>query len=88
MDSFLDGNAAAGRLSEVFAQDATAFVVTCAACGDQAPLGSLRAYMGGPGLVLRCGSCDAAQIRLVSSGDRAWIDLRGVRVLQLPRSLG
>lgn len=78
----LDGNAAAGTLSEIFTPEPTTAVSTCASCGDQSPVGALPAYLGGPGLVLRCAACSAVQIRVASSGDRAWLDLQGISALQ------
>ncbi len=79
----LDGNAAAGALADVFAPDMTAAITSCAACGDGRPVGELRAYLLAPGLVLRCASCQAVQIRVVRAPGRAWLDLRGIRVLQV-----
>jgi hypothetical protein len=81
MSDRLDGNAAAGALSEIFTRDATAAVTVCATCGDRARVGALHAYLGGPGLVVRCGSCEAVQIRLVGAAGRVWHDLQGIRVL-------
>jgi hypothetical protein len=82
-DAPLDGNAAAGILSEVFAAEMTVAVTTCASCGARAQIGRLRAYLQAPGAVLRCATCDAAQIRLVRGPGRAWLDLRGVRVVEV-----
>ncbi len=79
----LDGNAAAGVLGDVFVSEITVAVTTCQNCGDTRPLGELRAYMDAPGVVLRCASCGQVQIRMVRSDGRAWIDLRGVRVMEL-----
>lgn len=79
----LDGNAAAGVLAEVFVFDVTVARTTCAACGDTRPLAELRAYLQAAGTVLRCASCDAVQLRFVRSADRAWLDLRGIEVLQV-----
>jgi Family of unknown function (DUF6510) len=79
----LDGNAAAGALAEVFVAEMTTAVTTCADCGDARMLGELRAYLQGPGVVLRCATCGTVQIRLVRAPDKAWLDLRGVRTLQL-----
>lgn len=79
----LDGNGVAGALAELFVTEITVAVTTCAACRDTRPVGELRAYVDAPGIVLRCASCDAAQIRMVRAPDRAWIDLRGVGVLQV-----
>ena len=84
MDTSLDGNAAAGALGDLLAFDVTVAVSTCAMCGDARPVAELHAYMDAPGMVLRCASCGAAQLRLVRSGDRAWLDLRGIQVLEIP----
>jgi hypothetical protein len=83
VDTYLDGNAAAGALGDMFAFDVTMAVSTCASCGDPRPVAGLRAYMDAPGIVLRCASCGAAQVRLVRSRDRAWLDLRGIQVLEI-----
>ena len=83
MDTSLDGNAAAGTLGDLFAFDVTMAVSTCAICGDTRPVAELHAYMDAPGMVLRCASCGAAQLRLVRSGDRGWLDLRGIQVLEI-----
>ena len=84
----LDGNAAAGDLSAVFAVDVTAAVAQCAGCGRSAAFAETALYLQGPGTVLRCRGCDTALVRLVSSADRQWLDLRGVAVLQLGRPVG
>jgi uncharacterized Zn finger protein len=86
-DTVLDGNAAGGVLSEVFQSDITGAVTTCATCGAVHSVGELRAYLQAPGTVLRCSTCGAVQLRLVRGPDRAWLDVRGVRVLevQLPK---
>jgi hypothetical protein len=79
----LDGNVVAGALAELFRMDMTTAVTTCAGCGDRHPVGELRAHVDAPGIVLRCTGCAAVQIRLVRAPNRAWIDLRGVAVLQV-----
>jgi Family of unknown function (DUF6510) len=83
VDTSLDGNAAAGALGGLFAFDVTVAVSTCAICDDARPVAELHAYMDAPGIVLRCASCGAAQLRLFDSGDRAWLDLRGIQVLEI-----
>ena len=83
MDAAVDGNAVAGTLAEIFVIDMTVARTMCASCGDTRPMAELRAYVRSAGTVLRCPSCGAAQVRMVRSPDRAWLDLRGVRVLQL-----
>jgi hypothetical protein len=87
----LDGNAAAGTLAEVFLPDMTTAVTTCATCGAVRYLGELTAYLHAPGAVLRCATCGAAMLRVVRDAGRAWLDLRGIRVLQVelpPRAGG
>ena len=79
----LDGNAAAGVMDEVFLMETTMAVTTCASCGAVRPLGELRAYLQAPGVVLRCPTCGVVQLRMVRGPTRAWLDLRGMRVLQV-----
>lgn len=80
----LDGNATAGALGELFTFDVTMAVTTCAHCRDTRPIAELRAYARAPGIVMRCPSCDGVQIRFVQSTERAWLDLRGIQILQIP----
>jgi hypothetical protein len=82
-DSFVDGNAAAGVLSEVFAVEITAAVGQCAGCGRTGPMADTRLFAHAPGLVLRCAGCDDVLLRLVSGEGRRWLDLRGLVYLQL-----
>jgi Family of unknown function (DUF6510) len=79
----LDGNAAGGILSEVFAADVTAARCTCAGCGTTEPLAMAHAYMGGPGTVLRCPHCDCMLLRVVRIRERVMLDAGGVRALEL-----
>jgi hypothetical protein len=81
--SFLDGNAAAGPLREIFAVDLTASTGRCAGCGNTAVLARARLYTRAPGLVLRCTECDGVLLRLVESPRRTWLDLRGLTFLQV-----
>jgi predicted RNA-binding Zn-ribbon protein involved in translation (DUF1610 family) len=78
----LDGNAAAGVLQELFAVEMTASVGTCDNCGTAGEVGRAHLYRGA-GLVFRCPSCTAILMTLVSAGGRTWIDLRGLRTLEL-----
>ncbi len=79
----LDGNAAAGLLAEIFPFEMTSAQSTCAGCGRTAPLGTLLLYGGMVGTVLRCPTCDQAQMRIVHARGRYWIDMRGMTVLQV-----
>jgi hypothetical protein len=84
----LDGNATAGDLTDVFAFDATTALTTCGSCRHTHPVATLRVYMQAPGIVLRCASCDAVQLRFVRAPERAWLDMRGVALLQIPLASG
>lgn len=82
-DLRLDGNAAAGLLGEIFVREVTVAVGTCATCGARAELGAVHVYMHAPGVVLRCPSCEAVLMRIVQAESRCWLDVRGVRSLEL-----
>jgi hypothetical protein len=79
----VDGNAAAGELSAIFAFDVTVARTTCAGCRDTRPLAELHVYLRAAGMVLRCAGCGAVQVRVVRAPERAWVDLRGVEVLEI-----
>jgi Family of unknown function (DUF6510) len=78
----LDGNAVAGLLQEVFAAEVTTAVGTCAGCGAAGAVGTLHVYMAA-GTVLRCPHCEAVLMKIVTDGSRIWVDLRGIRTLEL-----
>ena len=82
-EAMWDGNAVAGPLSEIFSVEMTVAVTICATCGANRRLGELRAYLRAPGVVLRCAACGAVQVRLVRGPERAWLDMSGVRMLQV-----
>jgi phage FluMu protein Com len=81
--TFLDGNAVAGLLEEVFAVDVTTAVGRCQGCGAVAVLAETRVYVDAPGSVVRCAGCDSVLMRVVTAPDRTWLDLRGLSYLQL-----
>ena len=83
MENKLDGNAAAGTLQEIFPFDMTLVQATCTGCGATNTIGALVAYVHGMGTVVRCPSCDTVLIRVVHARGRYWLDMQGVRVLQI-----
>ncbi|WP_236602075.1 DUF6510 family protein [Ktedonobacter sp. SOSP1-52] len=83
MENKLDGNAAGGILQEIFPFDMTQVQATCTGCGATAAIGALAVYMHGMGTVIRCPSCDTVLIRVAQGRGRYWLDMRGVRVLQI-----
>jgi hypothetical protein len=81
----LDANAAAGVLQEVFGVDMTAAPSECAACGNEAAVGTLLAFVQGPGIVLRCSACENVVIRIVQTPQATFLDARGAVYLRLAR---
>nr|WP_294167212.1 DUF6510 family protein [uncultured Sphingomonas sp.] len=73
----LDGNAAAGPLTTVFAVDMTRSVVVCAGCGREDALATLRLYGRQNAMVLRCPACEAVNLRLLDTGTTTHLDVRG-----------
>jgi hypothetical protein len=82
----LDGNAAAGQLSELFARDVTTALATCSRCHTTAPLGALAEYGQNMGVVLRCGRCDTVMLRLVRTPRAIHVDATGITVMVVPVS--
>jgi hypothetical protein len=78
----LDGNAVAGVLLEVFGTEMTTALGVCAGCGATDQVGAVRVYRAA-GYVLRCPQCEAVLAKVVTDGSRTWLDLRGLRSLEL-----
>ena len=78
----LDGNAVAGLLQEIFAAEMTNAAGTCDGCGAAEAVGAVHVYQGA-GIVLRCPHCDSALVKIVKDDTRVWIDLRGLRTLEI-----
>ena len=78
----LDGNAVAGLLHEVFAVETTTAIGTCGECGAAGPVGAAHLYRGA-GIVLRCPHCGNTLAKIVKSESRVWIQLTGIRTLQV-----
>ena len=75
----LDGNAAAGILSEIFVPDLTAALATCAHCGQTRAVGALVVYAHGMGTVVRCPGCDGVVLSIGRTPNRLWFDASGAR---------
>lgn len=78
----LDGNAVAGTLRDVFTTEVTTAMGTCASCGAVDAIGAVHVYVSA-GIVLRCPHCESVLLRLVEHESRVWLDLTGLRSLEL-----
>ena len=81
----LDGSAAAGPFVDVFGVDVSTVVVTCAGCRASAAFAEQRAFLNGPGTVLRCPGCDHVLARVVQTPTELWLDLSGSSSWRFPR---
>ena len=79
----LDGNATGRVLDEIFGFEMTTAHVACASCGTLSRIGQAMVYGHGMGTIVRCARCDNALIRIAHPSGRYWLDLRGVRYLQV-----
>jgi hypothetical protein len=73
----VDGNAAAGILSELFVSDLTAARAKCAGCGATRTIGLLHVYAHGMGTVMRCPGCDGVVLRIARTPTHVWLDATG-----------
>ena len=81
----LDGNAIGGELLELFGVEMTVAEGTCGSCGNRAPMAEVDVYVHAPGIVVRCRSCQSVLLRIVRGRDRTWLDVSGIRSLEIPR---
>jgi Family of unknown function (DUF6510) len=79
----LDGNAIGGVLAEIFGTEMTIAVGVCGSCGSTGQMAELHVYLRAPGIVVRCPDCESVLLKIVQSDRRMWLDLTGLRVLQI-----
>jgi len=73
---WLDGNAIAGLLEELFGAELTGAPRGCQSCGAVRAIGAHRLYCGA-GLVLRCPACGDVALRVATLNDRHIVHLEG-----------
>ena len=83
-DRRLDGNAAAGVLTEGMTMDPTSATVTCAHCGGREMLGRHLVYADAPALVLRCPTCLQVVLRCASDDGGRRLEMSGILLLTAP----
>ena len=81
----VDGNAAAGILSEVFVPDLTTARAKCAHCGVTRTIGTLIVYAHGMGMIVRCPGCDGVILRLARTPTHVWLDSTGATSIVISR---
>lgn len=81
--NYLDGNAAAGELSRIFAVDLTSAEGQCANCGAKKRFAEAHLYMQCPGVVARCPICGHVLLRFTSVQGHFFLDLRGMAYLSV-----
>ncbi len=73
----VDGNAAAGVLSDLFVHDMTAARAKCAGCGVIREIAELLVFAHGMGTVVRCPDCDGVVMRVSRTPTHVWLDATG-----------
>jgi hypothetical protein len=85
-EMMLDGNAIGGLLREIFTMEVTDAETTCGACGAVNQMGRVDVYVHAPGVVVRCPVCQAVLMRIVRGRGRYWLDMSGLRTIELAGS--
>ena len=80
----LDGNAIGGLLHEVYGVEMTAAATECAHCGATGVLAECTVYLGGPGAVVRCRTCEGVLLVVVEIRRVRCVDGRGLSRLTAP----
>jgi hypothetical protein len=83
---WLDGNALAGLLQELFATELTDMPHGCASCGAVRAIGAHRLYCGA-GLVLRCPDCSGIALAVATAPDRHVVHLSGSWRMEMSRDI-
>lgn len=81
----VDGNAIAGLLAAMFGHEVTTMEERCVHCGTVSIVGTLRVYMRGPGVVVRCPACSEVVLRIVETPGGVRVDPSGATHLRLDR---
>ena len=85
-DRFIDGNAIAAALHELFGREMTDAMSCCGGCEAVTRLGALVVYDQAPGTVVRCPGCGAVQMVAVERPEGLRFHFVGLRWVQSVRS--
>lgn len=78
----VDGSGVGGVLAAAFGNDVTAMAEQCAHCGTVSMIATMRAYVRGPGIVIRCPACTDIVVRIVETPTGLRIDVSGATRLR------
>ena len=81
---FVDGNAIAGDLREIFGVEMTTHAGGCGGCGVVSVLAELRVYFSGPGTVIRCPNCEQVLMVVVNRPGSIRVGIEMLRWLEVP----
>ena len=84
-DLVVDGSSIGGLLASLLGADVTGMPGQCATCATVHVVGTMRVYMRGPGIVVRCPSCTEVVLRVVETPTATSLDLAGLRALRIAR---
>ena len=82
---WLDGNALAGLLQELFGTELTDMPHGCGSCGAVRAIGAHRLYRGA-GLVLRCPVCSDVALVVATAPNRHVVHLVGTWRMEMSRA--
>ena len=78
----LDGNAIGGALYDIFGVEMTMAITICLSCGGRLLLAEQAVYSRGPGIVVRCRTCESILLVWVNVRGMNCIDASGLAVLE------
>ncbi|GAA1988345.1 DUF6510 family protein [Microbacterium pumilum] len=81
----VDGNAAAGILSEIFAGDATTMIGVCGGCGSVAPLAEAVVELDDDCAIVRCRGCTHTLVTVIRAPAQMRVVLGTLREVAAPR---
>ena len=77
----VDGNAAAGILSEVFTGDVTRMLAECGGCGSVAPLAEAVVEIDETAAIVRCRGCTHTLVTVLRTGADVRVVMGALREL-------
>ena len=86
--SVVDGNAAAGILSEVFTGDVTRMLAECGGCGSVAPLAEAVVEIDETAAIVRCRGCTHTLVTVLRSEAGVRVVIGSLRELAVSPAAG